>query len=120
MVRLAGRFLDFAKVRGCLRDQVREQGDACLPRGALQRKAAFPFVTFVMTLLAVPFGVTTGRRGALYGIGLGAVIALLYWLVMSVFIAVGKAGLLPPVLAAWTPNIIVTACAAYLMLTAKT
>jgi LPS export ABC transporter permease LptG len=87
---------------------------------ALHRKVAFPFVTFVMTLLAVPFGVTTGRRGALYGIGLGAVIALLYWLVMSVFIAVGKAGLLPPVLAAWTPNIIVTACAAYLMLTAKT
>jgi len=87
---------------------------------ALQRKVAFPFVTFVMTLLAVPFGVTTGRRGALYGIGLGAVIALLYWLVMSVFVAVGSAGLLPPVLAAWTPNIIVTAFAAYLMLTAKT
>jgi lipopolysaccharide export LptBFGC system permease protein LptF len=81
---------------------------------ALHRKVAFPFVTFVMTLLAVPFGVTTGRRGALSGIGLGAVIALLYWLVMSVFIAMGKAGLLTPVLAAWTPNIIVTACAAYL------
>lgn len=87
---------------------------------ALHRKVAFPFVTFVMTLLAVPFGVTTGRRGALYGIGLGAAIALLYWLVMSVFVAVGSAGLLPPVLAAWTPNIIVTACAAYLMLIAKT
>lgn len=87
---------------------------------ALHRKVAFPFVTFVMTLLAVPFGVTTGRRGALYGIGLGAAIALLYWLVMSVFVAVGSAGLLPPVLAAWTPNIIVTACAAYLMLVAKT
>jgi LPS export ABC transporter permease LptG len=87
---------------------------------ALQRKVAFPFVTFVMTLLAIPFGVTTGRRGALYGIGLGAAIALLYWLVMSVFVAVGSAGLLPPVLAAWTPNIIVTACAAYLMLVAKT
>ena len=54
------------------------------------------------------------------GIGLGAVIALLYWVVMSVFIAVGKAGLLPPILAAWTPNIIVTACAAYLLLTART
>ena len=34
---------------------------------ALQRKVAFPFVTVVMTLLAVPFAVTTGRRGALYG-----------------------------------------------------
>lgn len=87
---------------------------------ALHRKVAFPFVTFVMTLLAVPFGVTTGRRGALYGIGLGAVIALLYWLVMSVFVAIGSAGLLPPALAAWTPNIIVTSCAVYLLLTAKT
>ena len=35
----------------------------------LQRKVAFPFVTLIMTLLAVPFAVTTGRRGALYGIG---------------------------------------------------
>ncbi len=87
---------------------------------ALHRKVAFPFVTFVMTLLAVPFGVSSGRRGALYGIGLGAAIALLYWLVMSVFVAIGSAGLLPPVLAAWTPNIIVTGCAVYLLLTAKT
>jgi LPS export ABC transporter permease LptG len=86
----------------------------------LQRKLAFPFVTFVMTLLAVPFGVTTGRRGALYGIGLGIVLALSYWLLMSVFVAVGKAGLLPPVLAAWTPNIIVSASAVYLLLTTKT
>ncbi len=86
----------------------------------LHRKLAFPFVTLVMTLLAVPFGVTTGRRGALYGIGLGIVLALSYWFVMSVFVAVGKAGLLPPALAAWTPNIIVSAAAFYLLLKAKT
>lgn len=86
----------------------------------LQRKLAFPLVTFVMTLLAVPFGVSTGRRGTLYGIGLGVIIALSYWFLMSVFIAIGKAGLLSPALAAWTPNIIVAAAAMYLLLTAKT
>jgi LPS export ABC transporter permease LptG/LPS export ABC transporter permease LptF len=90
------------------------------PAVELQKKLAFPFVTFVMTLLAVPFGVTTGRRGTLYGIGLGIVIALSYWVVSSVFVAVGKAGLLSPELAGWTPNIIVVACALYLMLTTKT
>jgi lipopolysaccharide export LptBFGC system permease protein LptF len=90
------------------------------PAVELQKKLAFPFVTFVMTLLAVPFGVTTGRRGTLYGIGLGIVIALSYWIVSSVFVAVGKAGLLSPELAGWTPNIIVVACALYLMLTTKT
>ena len=86
----------------------------------LQRKFAFPLVTFVMTLLAIPFGVSAGRRGALYGIGLGIAIALSYWLLSSVFIAIGKAGVLTPLMAAWTPNIIVLACAAYLVLTART
>jgi LPS export ABC transporter permease LptG/LPS export ABC transporter permease LptF len=86
----------------------------------LQRKLAFPFVTLVMTLLAVPFGVTAGRRGTVYGVGLGVVIALAYWIAFSAFIAVGKAGLLSPALAAWAPNIIVLGGAAYLFLTART
>ena len=86
----------------------------------LQRKIAFPFVTVVMTLLAVPFGVTTGRRGALYGIGIGIVIALAYWIVSSVFVALGSAGLLPPFLAAWSANIIVAGAAAFLFLNTRT
>jgi LPS export ABC transporter permease LptG len=61
----------------------------------LQSKIAFPFVTVVMTLLAVPFGVSTGKRGALYGIGLAIVIGLTYWIIISAFIAIGKGGLLP-------------------------
>src|SRR5205085_12539288 len=72
----------------------------------LQKKIAFPFVTLVMTLLAVPFGMTTGKRGTLYGIGIGIVIALSYWFAVGAFAAVGKAGLLSPVLAGWAPNVL--------------
>jgi LPS export ABC transporter permease LptG len=86
----------------------------------LQRKLAFPFVTLVMTLLAIPFGVTTGRRGTLYGIGIGIVLALSYWVLGSAFAAVGKAGLLNPILAAWAPNVIGGGAAGYLLLTART
>jgi LPS export ABC transporter permease LptG/LPS export ABC transporter permease LptF len=86
----------------------------------LQRKVSFPFVTVVMTLIAVPFAVTTGRRGALYGIGAGIVLALGYWLLFSLFAAIGTAGLLAPSLAAWAPNILFTAGAAYLLLTVRT
>jgi LPS export ABC transporter permease LptG/LPS export ABC transporter permease LptF len=86
----------------------------------LQRKLAFPFVTLVMTLLAIPFGVTTGRRGTLYGIGIGIVLALSYWVLGSAFAAIGKAGLLGPVLAAWAPNVIGAGAAGYLLLTART
>jgi LPS export ABC transporter permease LptG/LPS export ABC transporter permease LptF len=89
-------------------------------RVELQRKLAFPFVTLAMTLLAIPFGVTTGKKGALYGVGLGIVLALSYWILFSLFVAIGRAGLLPPVLAAWTPNVVVIGAAAYLLLRART
>jgi len=87
---------------------------------ALQRKVAFPFVTMVMTLLAIPFAVTTGRRGALYGVGVGIILAIVYWLMLSVSAAIGAGGLLPPILAAWTPNILFAAAATYLILTVRT
>jgi LPS export ABC transporter permease LptG len=86
----------------------------------LQKKLAFPFVTVVMTLLAIPFGMTTGKRGTLYGIGIGIVLALSYWIVGSAFAAIGKAGVLSPVMAGWAPNILAAGSAAYLLLTART
>jgi LPS export ABC transporter permease LptG/LPS export ABC transporter permease LptF len=86
----------------------------------LQHKMAFPFVTLVMTLLAIPFGVSTGRRGALYAVGLGIILALSYWIVTSLFVALGKSGILAPMLAAWSPNIIVLGSAGYLFLTVRT
>ena len=86
----------------------------------LQRKIAFPFVSLVMTLLAVPFAVTTGRRGAMYGIGAGLVFALIYWTALSIFGALGSGGWISPLLAAWAPNILFGAVAGYLLLTVRT
>ena len=63
-------------------------------RVALHRKIAFPFVALVMTLIAIPFAVTMGRRGALFGIGLGLLLAISYWGLSAVFSAIGGAGLL--------------------------
>jgi LPS export ABC transporter permease LptG len=86
----------------------------------LHRKVAFPFVTLVMTLIAVPFAVSTGRRGAMYGIGVGIVLALIYWVMISIFAAFGASGVLDPMLAAWAPNLIFGAAALYLLLTVRT
>jgi LPS export ABC transporter permease LptG/LPS export ABC transporter permease LptF len=87
---------------------------------SLHRKVAFPFISIIMTLIAVPFAVTTGTRGALYGVGIGIVLALIYWTAVSVFAAVGSGGVIPPMLAAWSPNILFGAAAAYMLLTART
>jgi LPS export ABC transporter permease LptG/LPS export ABC transporter permease LptF len=102
-------------------EQLRTSGFQVVPYMVqLQRKVAFPFVTVIMTLLAVPFAVTTGRRGALAGIGVGIVMAIVYWTTQSVFGAVGAGGLINPTLAAWAANILFGAAAAYMILTVRT
>jgi LPS export ABC transporter permease LptG/LPS export ABC transporter permease LptF len=101
--------------------QLRASGASAMPYLVeLQRKVAFPMVTIVMTLIAVPFAITTGRRGALYGIGIGIVLAIVYFIVMTVFVALGEGGLLTPFLAAWAPNLMFSAAAAYMILTVRT
>ncbi|PYR51314.1 MAG: hypothetical protein DMF89_06290 [Acidobacteria bacterium] len=107
-----------------LRDYIarlRASGANVIPQMvALQRKLAFPFVTVIMTLLAVPFAVTTGRRGAMYGIGIGIVMAITYWFLFSVSAALGSGGVLIPALAAWAPNLLFGAAAVYMLLTVRT
>jgi LPS export ABC transporter permease LptG/LPS export ABC transporter permease LptF len=86
----------------------------------LQRKVAFPFATVIMALLAVPFAVTTGRRGAMYGIGIGIALSIAYWVIFQVFTAMGEGGVLTPTLAAWAPNLLFGAAALYMTLTVRT
>ena len=89
-------------------------------RVSLQNKIAFPLVTLVMTLIGVPFGVTMGRRGALYGIGLAIGLASSYWLLMVLFLAAGAAAVLPAALSAWAANTLFAAAAAVMLLTVRT
>jgi LPS export ABC transporter permease LptF/LPS export ABC transporter permease LptG len=114
------RFMSYSQLRDYT-DRLRGSGfDVSAQLVALERKISFPFVTIVMTLLAVPFAVTTGRRGAMYGIGVGIVMAITYWVAISIFAALGTGGLVNPGLAAWAPNLLFGAGAGYLLLTVRT
>jgi LPS export ABC transporter permease LptF/LPS export ABC transporter permease LptG len=86
----------------------------------LHRKVAFPFVAIVMTLIGVPFAFAVGQRGALYGIGLSILIAILYWGTLGIFEALGNNAWLPAMLAAWAPNLLFAVAGLYLMLTLET
>lgn len=117
---LDAEMMDYAQLEEYI-DKLRASGSYVVPYlVAFERKIAFPFVTVIMTLLALPFAVTTGRRGALYGIGIGIVLAITYWIALSLFGAIGAGGLLSPKLAAWAPNILFGAAALYLNLTVRT
>ncbi|HTM02547.1 MAG TPA: LptF/LptG family permease [Vicinamibacterales bacterium] len=86
----------------------------------IARRLAFPVATLIMTLIAVPFAVTIGRGGAMAGIAVGIALALVYWVSISIFAALGGGGLIAPTLAAWAPNMLFGAAALYLLLTVRT
>lgn len=113
-------FMSYSQLREYTRQLERSGFDVVAQRVALARKVSFPFVAIVMTLLAVPFAVTIGRSGAMAGIAVGIVLAITYWTANSVFAAMGTGGLIAPALAAWAPNLLFGAGAAYLLLTVRT
>ena len=114
------QFMSFTQLRAYTEQLAQSGFDVVRQRVALYRKVSFPFVTLVMTLIAVPFAVTIGRSGAMAGIGVGIGIALAYWTTILFFAAMGSGGLLAPALAAWAPNLLFGAGAAYLLLTVRT
>jgi lipopolysaccharide export LptBFGC system permease protein LptF len=112
--------MTFTELRQHIEDQ-RESGfRVTASQVQLQARLAFPLVTIVMALLGVPFGVTLGRRGALYGIGFAMILGCAYWLINTFFVAAGQAGVLPAALAAWAANLLFLALAAYATLTVRT
>ncbi|HEX4487092.1 MAG TPA: LPS export ABC transporter permease LptF [Terriglobales bacterium] len=84
-------------------------------RVQLQKKFAYPAIALVMAILAVPFSVSSGRRGAVAGIATAVGIAVVYLSVSSLFEAMGNVSQLPPMLAAWSPDIIFGLLGGYLI-----
>ena len=68
-------------------------------------KLAFPLIAPVSMLLAIPFALLVGTRGALGGVALGVGIAIVYWTAARLLEAMGGVGQLPPFLAAWSTDI---------------
>ena len=70
----------------------------------LQKKLSFPLVAPIIILLAIPFSILVGTRGAVGGLALGVGIAVVYWAASALTEAMGAVGQLPPLLAAWAPD----------------
>jgi len=100
---------------------LRQSGFNTVPlRVQLNHKLAYPLITLVMALLAIPFALSMGRRGSLSGIAVAIGVAITYFAVSGLFEAMGNVSWLPPVLAAWSPDFLFGLAGAYMLLRAST
>jgi LPS export ABC transporter permease LptG/LPS export ABC transporter permease LptF len=87
----------------------------------LYRKLSFPLIHVIMALVGIPFALTSPRGGGrAMGVAVAVLIAVGYWVVHATAIAFAKADLLPPMLGAWTANILFAGLGTALFLRAKT
>ncbi len=112
--------MNYAELTRYIADLRQSGFDTIRLRVQLDRKIADPVATLVMAILAVPFALSMGRRGGLVGIATAIGVAISFWVVAGIFSSLGDIDTLPPMLAAWSPDLLFAIAGAYLLLRTPT
>lgn len=81
----------------------------------LYQRVAIPMASFVFAMIGTPLGLSPNRSSSSIGLGLSIIIIFMYYAVLTVSTALGQGGAIPPLVAAWIPNIIGTVAGIYLI-----
>jgi LPS export ABC transporter permease LptG len=112
--------MNYEELRHYIRDLQQSGFEVVRLRVQLYEKFAFPLITLVMAVLAVPFSLSTGKHGAVAGVAAAVGIAVIYTIVVRLFESMGNVSQLPPILAAWAPDVIFGMAGGYLILKVPT
>jgi LPS export ABC transporter permease LptG/LPS export ABC transporter permease LptF len=117
---LQSQEMTFGELKRYIRDLGQSGFDTKQLSVQLNLKVAYPIVTLVMAVLAIPFALSMGKRGSLTGIAAAIGVAITYWVIQSTFQQLGNVNLLPTLLAAWSPDLLFGLAGTYLLLRTPT
>jgi len=86
----------------------------------LWHKLAYPLMTVIMAMLAIPFSLLMGRRSSLTGVAMAIGVTLTYIVIDNFFGALGDVNYLPGMLAAWSSDVLFGLVGSYLLLKTPT
>jgi lipopolysaccharide export system permease protein len=117
---LAGdsELMTFHDIRAYSRRRLQQGSQAARLTIDYYSRIAFPFVTVVMALVGIALSLRrTGARGGSMAMGIGQALAVgfCYWTTHSIAIALGRGGVLTPLIAAWMANGLFMSFGLYLM-----
>ena len=112
--------MNYEELRRYIRDLQQSGFDVVRLRVQLHKKLSYPLITLIMAVLAIPFALSTAKKGAVTGVAVAVGIAVFYTVVSRLFEAMGDLSQLPPALAAWSPDLIFMLVGGYLILKVPT
>jgi LPS export ABC transporter permease LptG/LPS export ABC transporter permease LptF len=112
--------MSYEELRRYIHDLEESGFDVVRLRVQLQKKIAYPLITLVMAILAIPFALSAGKRSAVAGVATAIGIGVVYWTISGLFEAMGNLSQLPPAVAAWSPDLVFGFIGGYLILRTPT
>ncbi|MBU0687242.1 MAG: LptF/LptG family permease [Candidatus Margulisbacteria bacterium] len=107
--------MTFADLREYIALKERMGADVTDLKIQLNMKLAIPFASLVFVLIGAPLGLFPKRASSSIGFGLSIIVIFAYYILMFVSMSFGELKVLPPVVAAWLPNIITGGFGFYLL-----
>ena len=98
----------------------RSGGDANKLRVEQALKIAIPVTCLIIALFGAPLGLTGARSGAAYGVAVSLATTIVFLVLVQISKAVGAGGVVPPLLAAWFPNMLFGGFGVWLFARART
>ncbi len=112
--------MSYQQLKKFIREQSRNGLDVSGLMANLYEKISFPLINLLVTLVVLPFALRPARSGSMAASVISAlVIGFSYYAVHSFSIAMGRAEILPPLLSAWTANILMAFVGMILLLGAE-
>lgn len=75
-------------------------------RADMHFKIAEPWTCLIVTLLGIPFGAQTGRKGAMLGVSLSIGLMFSYFVLVNVALSMAKNMVIPAFIGPWIPNLL--------------
>jgi lipopolysaccharide export system permease protein len=110
----------YAELRRYVDALMRSGSNAKKLQVELALKIAIPFICLLIALFGAPLAITTPKSGAAWGVAASLATTFIVLLMFQLAKAIGSGGVLPPLLAAWAPNILVGVASVYLLRKAPT
>ena len=110
----------YAELRRYIDALTRSGSNAKKLQVELALKVAIPFICLLIALFGAPLAISSPKSGAAWGVAASLATTFIVLLMFQLAKAVGSGGVMAPMLAAWTPNILVGVAAVYLLRKAPT
>ena len=98
--------MTLAELRQYIQTDTKKDAQYYITLMEFHKKFSLPFSCLALGVLAVPLGIQSKSSKRSFGIGLGLVCFLMYYILLSAGWVFGEAGAYPPLVGMWVPNIV--------------